>query len=338
MPTIKDVAKAAGVSATTVSIIINGRSKERGITEETKEKVLKTIKELGYQPNFSARRLRSQDTSKPIIAFFWPLDYRIPILAAFLNLLQKEIQEQELDCELIIQGYENDRLDEVVSSISKNSYSAVIVGAASNRDISYLEAMNPNIPIVLINRTSEVFSTVCVDNREIGFLAAKSFKKKGYKEAGIISVDHSYEATGTRTQAFIYACTQLGINISEEHIVKNHSNITGGMEAALCYSKLKDPPKALFFESDSMAIGALYSFHQNMIRVPQDIEILTVGMLESESTAYCVPSLSVINMPNEKISRSVIKLLKGKLQTNDLTPVHERFEAELIERESFKFE
>ena len=71
MATIKDVAKQAGVSVTTVSIIINGKAEERKISAATQQRVAEAMRDLGYQPNLSARRLRSQENERPVIAFFW---------------------------------------------------------------------------------------------------------------------------------------------------------------------------------------------------------------------------------------------------------------------------
>ena len=74
MATIKDVAKLSGVSVTTVSIIINGKAEERKISDSTCRKVLEAKRELGYQTNLSARRLRYQESKNPVIAFFRPID------------------------------------------------------------------------------------------------------------------------------------------------------------------------------------------------------------------------------------------------------------------------
>ena len=84
MASIKDVAAKAQVSISTVSIIINGKSKERKISKETQEKVLNAMKELNYQPNLSAKKLRLADTKKTI-ALFWTTDFRGVMLARFLD-------------------------------------------------------------------------------------------------------------------------------------------------------------------------------------------------------------------------------------------------------------
>ena len=70
MPTQKDVANAAGVTPTTVSLILNGKAKERHIHPETVARVMEAMKELGYQPNTTARRLRSSGAERPIFALY----------------------------------------------------------------------------------------------------------------------------------------------------------------------------------------------------------------------------------------------------------------------------
>lgn len=336
MATIKDVAREAGVSVTTVSIVINGKTEERRISPVTRDKVLAAMNALGYQPNLSARRLRSNDVKKPVIAFFWPVDYRINILASFLNYIQKELHTQNLDCELVIQTYENDNLARNASAIVKNSYNGIILGASSRYDVEYLESLSPQTPIVLINRESEKYSTVCVDSMKVGFQAARLFLQKGYREATIIASDHPYVATGSRTQAFLYACSQMGINVSSQHFLRGPSTMAGGVEVAEQYCRLDHPPKAIFFEADSMAVGALSAFHRHGIRIPEDIELLSVAMLDQEATRYAIPSLSVIEMPNDNVSREAVNILIRSMERTDLKPVHVTVEPKVILRESFQ--
>lgn len=101
MVTLKDVAKLAEVSVSTVSIVINGKTKERNIPLKTYNKVMKAIDELGYQPNVSARRLRNLDRAKPIIALYWTLDARTNMLTALLAGIQSEIEKNNLISSLL---------------------------------------------------------------------------------------------------------------------------------------------------------------------------------------------------------------------------------------------
>ena len=336
MATIKDVAKLSGVSITTVSIIVNGRAEERRISPATCQRVQEAMRQLGYQPNLSARRLRYQESKKPVIAFFWPLDYRTPILASFLNSFQREIQRTGFDCELVIQTYENDQLNQYAAAILKNGYSGIVVGACSTKDLEYLEGLSPKMPLVLINRQSEHFSTVCTDNKEVGLMATRQIRTKGYMEAAVFASRHSYVATGLRVQAFLGACAQIGLKVSPEHILKGESTIEGGVAIAKEFCRLPDPPKVIFCDSDSLAIGALRGFHCQGIRVPEDVEILTIAMLDPDCTAYSIPSLSVLEMPNEEMGKAVIDILRDKITSSSLEPTHITLDVSLILRESFR--
>lgn len=335
MATIKDVAKQAGVSVTTVSIIINGKSEERKISTATQQRVAEAMRDLGYQPNLSARRLRSQENERPVIAFFWPLDYRVNILASFLNCIQIEIAESGFDCEMMIQTYENDKLEQYGSAFSKNGYSGAIIGACSMKDQQWLESISPRMPVALINRPSEHFSSVCTDNEEAALMAAAKIRQKGYTEAAIFASSHAYYATNRRVQAFINSCEQLGIQIDEQYILKCPSTRNGGYGIGKQYASLTEPPKMIFCDSDAIALGALRAFHEKGISVPKDAEMLSIGMLDPEAASYYIPSLSVVEMPNKEIGQQVIRLLRKKILNNDLTPEHIDLHAKLILRESF---
>ncbi|MCD8167797.1 LacI family transcriptional regulator [Enterocloster sp. OA13] len=336
MVTIKDVASFAQVSPTTVSLIINGKAEERRISPLTCERVMQAMNTLGYQPNLSARRLRSNEKLRPIIAFYWPMDYRTNILASFLSSFQGIIRRLGFDCELVVQTYENNALEKHSDGIIKNSYHAVIIGGASSQDIAYLETLKPQIPLVLINRTSEKYSTVSVDTREMGLLAARLFRQKGYTEAAVLTSRQPYLATGQRTQAFLNACSQIGISIEAAHIIRVENTMEGGVKGADAYCSLPAAPKAVFCDSDSMALGALYSFHRHGLSLPRDVELLAIGFLDPEATMYSIPPVSVISMPNREVMEGAIRVVIDALSVSAGEPVHTLIEPEIVLRETFK--
>lgn len=336
MTTIKDIAELANVSATTVSLILNGKAKERRITETTIKRVMDAMRELDYKPNLSARRLRNSGPTRPVIALYWPLDTRVSILAAFLNVFRTEARRQEFDCELVVQTFENDRLDEEAAAIIQNSYSGVIVGATSRKDVEYLESIAPRMPVVLINRTSGQFSTVSTDQSKIGAWAAGLIHEKGHDRAVLVGVDNPFLASGLRTQAFLEACAKLGIQVNQDHIIHAPNTMAGGAMAARAYCSLHRAPRMIFFESDYMALGALSVFHDQGIRVPEDVELLAIAMMDSEFSEYSVPPLSTINMPIHEIMNAVITILMEKIRENSDTPVHVMVEAGVTLRKSFQ--
>ena len=335
MATIKDVAKAAGVSVTTVSIIINGKAKERAISEATIDKVYKAMKELEYQPNLSARRLRTSEKPVPVIAFFWPLDFRVNILASFLNAFSREIEESGFDCELVIRTYESDHLDRYDANIVKNGYNAIIIGACSRKDEIHLEKLKPQMPILLINRLSEKYNTVGTDNDQVGMLAAKAFRENGYKNAAVFASNSSYIASNIRVNAFIESCKKSGIKVKNADVFRGESTAEAGYRMGVMFCRMKNRPKAVFCDSDAIAFGAIKAFNENNIKFNKDVVLITVDMALLDITVYSSPSLSVVEMPNEEIGRATIRLLRDKIVNNSTEPEHIILSPKLIIRESF---
>lgn len=335
MATIKDVAKAAGISVSTVSIVINGKSRERSIPETTQEKVFKAMHDLGYQPNVNARKLRSGEKESPVIAFFWPLDFRLSILAAFLNAFSREIERSGFDCELVVQTYEVGNLAKYDKHIIGNKYQGVIIGACTGEDIRHLEMIRPQIPVVLINRDSDSFSTVGISNQAVGELAASQFRKKGFEEAAIFHSSHIYMASSMRVEAFLSSCEKYGIRIAQEHIYTGNSTLDGGYHMAESFCGKQNRPKAIFCDSDAIAIGALKAFNENRIRIPEEAAVLSMDVTSSDISRYCFPSLSVVEMPSNDIGKNVISLLREKLESGSSEPEHIILRPALILRESF---
>lgn len=339
MPTIKDVAKQAGVSPTTVSIILRGKSEDRKIPAATCERVREAARQIGYRPDPSAKRLRMGGDRKPVIAFFWPLDYRLPVLASFLNSISKELRQMNAECEIVVQTFENDRLKEASQVLQDHYYSAIIIGACSADDLAFLEEQELTIPVVLINRTSQRYSSVCVDNEKIGQDAARMVFKKGYRSVAMLTAKERYLQTRRRTTAFMDTCRKLGIAIEEEHMLCVSGNMAGGAMGAVQFCYLNNRPKMLFCESATLALGALSTFQRLNISIPGDLEVLAVSMLGQEETLYSFPSLSILDLPNEKMAAKTIRIIMKQLQeslTGDVVPVHEMEEVDVILRDSFR--
>lgn len=341
MPTIKDVAKLAGVSATTVSIILGGKSEERKIPAATCERVREAAREIGYRPDPSAKRLRGGGDRKPVIAFFWPMDYRLPVLASFINSISKELREQKAECEIVVQTFENDRLRDSAQVLQDHYYSAIIVGACSASDLEFLEAQKLTIPVVLINRTSKQYSSVCVDNEKIGREAAEMIYKKGYRSVALLTASERYLQTRWRTTAFINTCRELGISIDTDngHIISVPGNLAGGSMGAVQFCYLNNRPKMLFCESASLALGALSAFQRLNVSIPADLEVLAVSMIGQEETLYSLPSLSIIDLPNEKMATRAIRIILKQLHdalSGAGVPIHEMEEVDIILRDSFR--
>ena len=293
------------------------------------------MRELDYQPNLSARRLRSNEAKKPAIAFFWPIDYRTNILASLLNAFQNSVKLLNFDCELIVQTYENDHIAQQIDPYIKNNYNAILIGAASQKDMAYLETLPVQIPSVLINRPSEKYSTICIDPQEIARIAVRLLQKKGYTEAAIIASAKPYEATGRRTLAFLEECRRCGVRVKTDWILRDVGSIEGGARAAEAYARLPDRPPFLFCEMDTMALGVTYMLNREQLIPSKDYELLAIGMLAPAITQYTSPSISVIFLPNSKVMTIAVDMIVRAIRSNKNESAHIIIPPELVLRESF---
>ena len=336
MATIKDVARECGVSVTTVSLIINGKAKERRISDETCAKVQAAMKKLDYRPNAGARALRASDDTRPIIAFFWPNDYRSPMLGSFLGHFQNVQTELGYDAKIVSESYTSGQLEKSAAPIISGSYSAAIIGACTSEDIAWLENQSLNSPIVLLNRESEKFSSVSSNNEEIGMSAARLIKLAGYNEVAILTSVRPYVATGVRARAFLAACRTLDIKVRDEWVIKYENTIEGGVKAAEEYCNLPDRPQMVYADSDAMAVGALYTFHMHGLRLPDDVALLAIALRDREITEYSIPPCSVVEMPSRKFMRACVETIRTLLARPETAPIHIVIEPEVIVRETFR--
>lgn len=334
MATIKDVATLAGVSVSTVSIVLNGKAEERKVAKETARKVMDAIAALNYKPNITARRLQSSEESKPIIAVYWPLDYRTTFLARILMGLQGEIKRLNFECDVVVCTYENDHLYKESGLINKNKYNAAIIGATSEKDMNFLESIEPPFPIVLYNRYSDKYFSVCNDDEAAAYKAASLFAEKGHKSVAVITVEGAHIATSFRTKYFLNACKKLNIEIEKSYIIKAENSYAGGVLAAKKLLNLENIPHALFCDSDLQAIGASYIFNEENIKIPDDIEIIAFGLMSEESTEYTTPPITVVLIPSEEMASSCISLLDDILKHKITKPVHKTIEPKMLMRKS----
>lgn len=334
MATLKDVARAAGVSVTTASIVANGKAAENRITDSTVQRVLAVMEELHYVPNHSAQLLRSQAPHRPYIAFFWAYDTRVNMLGIRLAQLQRTIQEQALDIEISVQFFQRGHIADVLSPASLRRFDGIIAGATTADDILQLEALTLSIPIVLLNRQSEKLSTVGVDNAVIGKEIASLIKKKGYTECAIVRSRELYSGVSKRMHAFLAACSELGIETRPEWTFSGEAGIAGGARAVEEYVCLAHRPRILFFEVDTMAQGGQFTLQKNGIRVPEDVELITVGTQLPEALEYLAPSISAVSIP-QNVERQAMFTMIRLLQEKPQAPIHTRMAPQIQLRESF---
>ncbi|PJI08548.1 MULTISPECIES: LacI family DNA-binding transcriptional regulator [Clostridium] len=335
MATIKDVAKLSGVSPSTVSIILNGNSAKRNITEKTQKKVMSAVKELDYHPNILARKLRNQAApNKPIIALYWSSDIHVNIISRFLKGLQDKLIKLNYCYNIVICPYKTNYLHLEKGINTPNNFDAAIIANISNSDMEYLNKSYLKLPIILFNRLSDKYSSVNVDNYRMGEKAALLLLKNGHKSAAAILTKSLNRAMDCRNRGFIETCEKNGIDVSHKNIISADNSLHGGFTAGEEFIKIKDTPKALFCNSDSITLGVLNVLNRERISVPKNVEIISIGMTDNEYTKFSTPPITIVDIPIEKMAGKCIELISDMLSQKLEKPTSVFVDAPLIVRDS----
>lgn len=335
MASIKDVAQLAGVSFSTVSIIINGKATERKISEETQKRVWEAMRKLQYRPNISAKKLKEGETDKLVVALFWSFDFRRAMLIRFLTGLQERLQENQSNIEVVIYPYKNRELCQEASLERSNRFHAAIIANASDEDLAYLDSIQALVPIVLYNRFSDKYSSVNIRDDEVGRIAAKHLYEQGYHRSILLTSEANFSGMIERERSFEEQFTALGGVCVEKRILKENSvesGVTAGKE--LVRDGMLEKADSLFCASDALAIGVVHSLKEAGCQVPEELAVLAVGNGNPHYSCYSNPPLSVVNIPMEKMARSCYDLLIKEMDAMDDEVERIYFDTELLARRS----
>lgn len=332
MVTIKEVAAATGLSPSTVSIVLRGNGDTRKISKKTQQKVLNTARELGYTPNTQAKILRGGISSNAVITLFWATDIRIHILSRFLSGLQSAFLQYNNLCELQIQPYKSNHLREAISSRVLLGSNGMIICNPSEDDMAFLESTQFNIPAVLYNRYSKHYSTINMDDRTIGSLPAQIFARHHKKRPALLKTPATFHGMNIRTNVFECEACQAGMEPPVSISVDD--NMHGGYQGAVMLCAMEPLPDCLFCTSDAVALGALKALHCHNIRIPEQIEIISVGNGNPEQQEYSIPSLSVINLPMEEMAAACLQKIYESLTSFDFSISSTEYPIQYIARES----
>lgn len=328
MSTMRDVAKLAGVSSSTVSHVIN---ETRFVNPETRERVLQAMAELNYQPNRLARSLRNRQTHT--FGVLLPNSAN-PFFAEVLLGVEAACFDHGYN---IILGNANDDPErelfylDVLLSKQVDGIFLVSTGA-------YHEALEMltrhNAPVVMVDRSpgTRQIDTVFANNEGGGIIATQYLLDLGHRRIGCITGPSMLTPSADRVTGYRQALESAGLTVDEELIIAGDFQHESGYHAGQQLLGLPDPPTAIFACNDLMAVGVLYAAHEGGLRIPTDISV--IGFDDVPLASYTVPRLTTIYQPGQEIGRVAVELLVQRLQDRAAATRHEQLPASLVERDS----
>jgi LacI family transcriptional regulator len=307
--TIKDIAKIAKVSHTTVSRALNNSP---FINEDTKKTIMEIAKELDYVPNFNARSL-VLNKSYNIGLFFTSIG--IGTAPSFFHDVINGVKGViKKDYNLVVAAIDE---YEDFSAINKRRFDGIILISQSNSDNVFINDMlKKKIPMVILNRQVQESSIVNIVSADIegSFQALNYLIENGHRDIAIIEGKKGYISSLNRKEGFIRALIENKIPINDEYIVCGEYDLESGyreMKKLLALSKI---PTAVFCSNDEMAVGAIKAIVEFGLKVPENISI--IGFDDSLVCMYVTPELTSVKKPIIEISRkgtdTLLKIIEGQ--------------------------
>jgi LacI family transcriptional regulator len=311
MVTIKDIAKMANVSHTTVSRALNNSPL---IKEPTKRKILELAEQLNYTPNVNAKSLVMQK-SHTIGLFLTSISEGTSssFLADTIKGVNSVISQ---DYNLFIRGID-DYKD--FSSINRQRFDGIILMSQSVQDNQFIyHVLQKEIPLVVLNREVEEEQVINIlSNDEDGARKAVDYLLDcGHRDIAIIEGTPSFKSSQKRKEGYVKALVERDIPIKGSYSVQGNYDVESGYLAMEKLLELDKPPTAVFCSNDDMAIGAMKAIFGKGLKVPEDISV--AGFDDIGFTQYTSPRLTTVKRPVEEISifgaKKILSLVLGKQQ------------------------
>jgi LacI family transcriptional regulator len=326
--TIDDVARTAGVSRQTVSRAINGK---RDISEETRERVLAVVRDLGFRPNRVAQSMITQRTYTVGVEV---IDITNPVFAEIVRGTQDVAAEHGYN---ILLTNSNDDPDLALHSLSNLVTHGVdgLIAMFPNVGDSVIQAFADQYrPVVLINRTVEHphINTITIDIYQGAVLAVEHLLECGHTRIGMVANHIHIHSSKRRVTAYQDTLQKHHMDVSPHRIVYDTPTLRGGYRATRKLLQQIPTVTAIFGYNDLMAMGAMRACHDMGYRVPQDCAV--IGFDNLPLTEIVTPSLSTIHYDKYALGQAAMRRVLAMMQPAEpLTPVLE-LPVRLIPRES----
>jgi len=328
MVTMSDVARVAGVSATTVSHVIN---KTRRIEPETERAVLAAITQTGYLNDRVARSLRTGKTMTIGLAISAISN---PYFADVVHAIERMVSANGHSLLLADTHDDPDYELRAVTDLLAHRPDGILIAPSSDPYVAMSRIASRRIPTVLIDRVHPEmgtwrFDAVGVANTEPMATLVDHVAELGHTRFGMIAGKAGLQTTVERIEGYRLGLSRHGLGDQAENVVFGAENAASAVDRLLA---LKDPPTALLMGNNQVTIDTMRRLSERKIRIPDDLSIACFDDFPWADLFH--PRLTAIRQPVDLLGTTAVTMMFERMQNPDLEARQVRLQPELVVRDS----
>lgn len=313
--TIRDIARLAGVSKSTVSRVLN---QSASVDAATRELVLRVMKQHDFMPSIAATGLRGRSRLIGVLvpALTWEL--MLEIIMSVGQVIENTAYEIILYCCPADKDYR-----EIVDRILATKLIGGLLTMNNSQSLEHLITLHEQgLPVVLVNTpgTRVNLPLVVADNYSGAYQATRHLLQLGHRRIACIQGPSNQACSHDRYRAYCDALREAGLSPDPALCQQGHFSTSSGRVAAEALFALAEPPTAIFAGNDHTAYGVLDVAKERGIRIPQDVAL--VGFDDIPPSAQTHPALSTVHQPFRDMGRCATELLLSLLDPQCAFPSH----------------
>jgi DNA-binding LacI/PurR family transcriptional regulator len=327
---IKKIAKIAGVSVATVSRVLNESDK---VKRDTYDHVLKIAKNLNYQRDNVARRMKVKATESLIFGLVIS-----DINNSFFADIARGVEEFAYANKHVMFICNTNESPEkeifFLNSMISEKVSGVIIAPTAGNYKLFDKLVSDKLPLVMIDRLKESLNidSVSINNERGAFLAVQRLIQNGHTRIGIINGIKGLSNTEARFEGYKRAFREAGLAVTQDLVTYGDFIETGGQEAMKTLLALKNPPTAVFSANNLMTLGCIKEIHNQNLSIPDQMAL--IGFDDPIWAEAMNPPLTTVRQPGYELGVSAAELLYKRLKNKDSNVMNVVLNPELIIRES----
>ncbi|MDD5660213.1 MAG: LacI family DNA-binding transcriptional regulator [Actinomycetota bacterium] len=339
-PSIRDIAKEAGVAISTVSYVVNNKDL---VADDTKKKVLKAVDKLGYKPNFIARSLRTRKTNTVGVIVY---DISNPFVAQIVRGMEEIVKTRSY---IMVLGctFNNASEEERQINVMVNQFidGLLIVSGSDNENI-YKKILAKKLPLVFVDRELEKLpsTSIIIDNALAMEKAVDYLFSMGHRQIGYISYPMGKQTTiKQRYSGYVRGLEKNNLAYNSDYVIMDEKftdKELEGKDMDITFKLMQDfiktrkLPTAFITISDIIAYGLIKALKDNNIKVPDDVSVIGFDNIMFDD--YMSPPLTTVKQPKKMMGITGMNLLLDIIEGKNTENKRIILPTEIIKRQSVK--